>query len=117
MRRADWEHALSAPLPHRLHEFSTLNSKHAGTHFKDRAGLHCGAMRTTSYALRRCDDNMNCNDARVSYFIQLSPLRHVGASYALHVLNGQGAWGSGATGKGGSHEIPRDSASIFDCAR
>jgi hypothetical protein len=45
----------------------------------------CGAMRTTSHALRRCDDNMYCDDARGSYFIQLSSLRHFGAQHARHV--------------------------------
>ncbi len=40
---------------------------------------HCGARETTSSALRPLDDNMCCNTAHASYFIQLSSLRLVSA--------------------------------------
>jgi hypothetical protein len=76
-----------------------------------------GAIRTTSYALRPCDDNMYCNDARASYFIQLSSLRHVGAQ---HTRQFRASYGLGAVRRGDregrSHEILRDSAGIFHCA-
>jgi hypothetical protein len=83
--------------------------------YQERA-THCGATTTTSYALRRDDDNMYCGAARTSYFILLSSLRLVGAQYPLHVLARRGTWGAVGDKEGQSHEIPRDSAGVLDCA-
>src|SRR5262245_18637016 len=83
---------------------------------KQRACEICGAIGTTSYALGRRGDNMYCNDARTSHFIQLSSLSHVDAKYSLHGA-GRGSFvGDGGYMEWRSHETPRDSAEVFDVA-
>jgi transcription elongation factor Elf1 len=104
--RADSEHRLEVRA-RRQHAFCSRDRvvSPSADGRTSRLTLHgcqvCGAMRTTSHALRRHDDNMYCKDARGSPFIQLSSLCHVDAQHARHVFAWRGIWVRAAIRKGG----------------
>ena len=72
---------------------------------------------SADHALRHCDDKIYCNAAHTSYFMQLSSLCLAKAQMCRACSHAGGTvralW---AEKEGQSHEIPRDSVGVLDCA-